>query len=206
MAFYLYADVSILDISSAHFWLGHQNMFYSGVYLSFCTFYSFIILVVWWVRWLRQRRIWQTWVWIWVSWYNWYRIGWIVVWFRYSCMCRNFCQWVVLCLNRVTCTPIIKYWWRVYQRMYRQCQYLFCYINVGWIMDWYNVCLIVWNGFIWVGVIHINMNSVDLFLIKIYNWFSVVLIYIIYAPNVFNLKIMLALIIFENFVVSKDFH
>ena len=99
---------------------------------------------------------------------------------------------------RVTCTPITKYWWSVYGIMYRRFQYLFYFTNIGWVMDWSDVCQIFWIELIWVGLISINVNWVGIFLIPILNWVGVIPTYRIFAPKIFNLKIILrsALLIF----------
>ena len=52
-----------------------------------------------------------------------------------------------------------------------------CCTNIGWIMDWSDVCQIFWNGFIWFSVIRISVNWVGIFLIPIKNWIGVIRIY-----------------------------
>ena len=106
---------------------------------------------------------------------------------------------------RDACTPISKYWWRVYWRNPQWWEYLLYCINVVLIMDWSDISQIFWNGLILVGVIWINVNRVGIFLIPIKNWFSVIPIHRIFATNIFNFGIIFALRIFENFVASKVF-
>ena len=165
----------------------------------------FIIIIIWWVRWLWRRRIWETWVWIWVIWYVRYQIVWIVAWIRISSRCHTFCQWFMRWWQRVTCTPIIKYWWSVYRRMYRQWQYLFYCTNIVWIMDWSDVCQIGWNDLVRVGVIQINVNRVRIFFIPIYNWVGVIPIYRMFAPNFSTLKLFVRSS-FLKIVLSLRFH
>ena len=133
-----------------------------------------------------------------VRWYVRYRIGWVVVWCRISFRCHDFFWWFMQWWSRVTCYTISKYWWSGYQKkcmyqMYRRWQYLFYFTNIQWIMDWSNIFQIWWNGLIWVGVIQINANWFWIFLIPNYR---------IFAPNVFNFKIIFALSIFD-FVSSR---
>ena len=52
--------------------------------------------------------------------------------------------------------------------MYVKWKYILYYTNIGWIIDWSNVCLIVWNGLIWVIVIRINVNQLGIFVIPNY--------------------------------------
>ena len=66
----------------------------------------------------------KTWFWIRVSWYVRYRIKWIVTWLRKYFRFHTFWWWVLWWWWRVTYTPIWKYWWSGYQKMYRQLQYL----------------------------------------------------------------------------------
>ena len=94
-----------------------------------------------------------------------------------------------------------KYWWsrtrgRCMYQMYWKCQYIFYYTNIDWIMDWSDVCQIVRNGLVQVGVILINMN---------WSRISVIPNFIIFAPNFFNFEIIFVLRILENFVASKVF-
>ena len=91
--------------------------------------------------------------------------------------------------RRVNYTLISKYWWSVYWRMFQWCQYLFYFVNIIWIMDWSNVCRVGWNGLIWVRVILINVNQVEIFFILIYNWVGLIPIYRIFA-NFFNIEII----------------
>ena len=79
-------------------------------------------------------------------------------------------------------------------QMYHWCQYILYCTNIGLIVDWSDVCLIVWNGFILVGVISINVNQVRIFVIPNYRFF---------ASNFFNFGIVFVLIIFETSVASK---
>ena len=122
-------------------------------------------------------------------------LDWVGCWVAYfSFRCHAFYWWVIWWLWRVTCCPISKYWWSGYWRrcvyqMYRWCQYLFYHMNIGWIMDWSDVCWLGFNGFIQVGAILINVNRVGIFVIPSYR---------IFAPNVFNLKIISAVSIFEK--------
>ena len=56
--------------------------------------------------------------------------------------------------------------WPSYRRMYQLCQYLVYCTNNAWIMDWSNVFRIIWNGFIQIGVIWINVNWVIIILFQ----------------------------------------
>ena len=92
---------------------------------------------------------------------------------------------------RVTfCTICKKYLWSGY----RIWQHLFYCKNIGWIIDWSDVCKIVWNNLIQVGVIWIDVNRVGIFVISNYR---------IFTPKMFNIKTIFALRIFENVVDSK---
>ena len=81
-------------------------------------------------------------------------------------------------------------------QMYRWWRYIFYCTNIGWITNWSDVFQIIWNQLIWFGFIWINFNWVGIFLISNYR---------IFAPKFFNLKIISALIIFENIVAYKVF-
>ena len=137
------------------------------IFFLFHTSSSFIILFIWWVRWIWRRIIWRTWVWIRVSWYVRYQIGWIFAWFRISFRCHYFWQWVLRWWQRVSCTPISKYWWSVYLRMYLWCQYLLYWTNIVWIIYWSGVCWIIWIEMIRVSVILIHLNWFGIFVIQI---------------------------------------
>ena len=81
--------------------------------------------------------------------------------------------------------------------MYWRWQYIFYCKNISWIIYWSNLYQIVWNEFIQVGVIWINVNCFVIFVIPSYR---------IFARNFFNFKITFALSIFENVVASKVFN
>ena len=161
------------------------------IFVLFCALSSFIICVVWWVRWIRQRII--------------QKIGSgsgsAVEWLSISFRCHAFCWWVMQWWQRVNCSPIQTYWWNGYRRrsmyqMYWHCQYLLYCTSIGWIMEWSDICWIVWNELILIGVIRINVNWFKIFVIPNYR---------IFAPKFFNFVIIFALSIFENFVASKVF-
>ena len=90
--------------------------------------------------------------------------GW-VIWpmVSFYFRCHTVFQWFMWWWRRVTCTRISKYWWHVYRRMYRRCQNLFYYTNDGWIMNWSDVCRIIWNGLIQVDAVFTNVNWVRIF-------------------------------------------
>ena len=75
-------------------------------------------------------------------------------------------------------------------------KYLFYCTDIGWIMDWSNVCLIGLNVLIRVGVTWINVYQVRIFWIPNYT---------IVMPNFFKIKIIFALNNFDNFLASKVF-
>ena len=83
---------------------------------------------------------------------------------------------------------------RCMYQVYRRWQCLFYLMNFGWIMDWSDICRIVWDGLIQVGVIWINVNRFGIFMIPNYR---------ISAPNFFNFKIIFSLSISEIFVASR---
>ena len=114
---------------------------------------------------LRKNNV-KSWVWIRVSWYIRYRIRCIVMWLRNSLRCHAFFQCVMRLWMRVTWSPIQKYWWSGYRRMYHWFQYLFYFTNIGWIVDWSDVYQIVCNILIRVGVIQINVNRVKISLFQ----------------------------------------
>ena len=132
-------------------------------------------------------------------WYVWYHIGWFVPWCRITFRCHNFYWWVNLWWWRVTWCHRSKYLWSGYwssfmYQIYRWWKYLFYFTNNGWIIYWSDVCRIIWNKLIRVGVIRFNVNRVRIFVIPNYR---------IFVPNIFNFKIIFALSIFENVVASR---
>ena len=96
--------------------------------------------------------------------------------------------------SRVTCCPISKYWLSGYRQWKK---HIFYCTNIGRIIDWPDVCWIVWNELIQVSVIRRDMNRVGIFVIPNYRFF---------APNFFNFKIIFAFSIFDNVVASQVFH
>ena len=128
------------------------------IYVLFCTSYSFTLIIVWWVWLIWWRRIWWTWVIIRVSWYVRYQIGWIFAWLRISFRCHAFWWLFMWWWQKFTCTPIWTYWWSLYQRIYRCCQYFSIaqILSESWIypmfVEYYGVVLIdlVWFGSTWI--------------------------------------------------------
>ena len=85
---------------------------------------------------------------------------------------------------------------RCMYQIYMWCKYFFYCMNIGWIVDWSDVCWIGWNELIRIGVIMINVNRFGI---------SVIPDYRIFAPNFFNFENIFALRIFENIPASKVF-
>ena len=82
------------------------------------------------------------------------------------------------------------------------CQYTRKCTNVGWIIDWYDVCQIgrdylILFRIIWIDLIQVGVDVIQIDAIQNYR---------IFAPNFFNFEIILALSIFENYVASRVFN
>ena len=78
-------------------------------------------------------------------------------------------------------------------QFYTPWQHPFYCMHIGWIIDWYDVCWIVWNELIQFGKIQIDPNRFGDSNLQIF------------LPNFFNLKIIFAFRIFENIFASKVF-
>ena len=101
---------------------------------------------------------------------------WAIVWPNIYFKCQAFCWWVMWWWSRVTCCPISKDLLSRYRRrcmylMYCQRKYLLYLTNIGWIIDRSDVCRIVLNELIRVGMIWINVNRVGTFVIQNYRTF-----------------------------------